>query len=69
MTLSAISRALEKGASIASTVASYQRRKEEWDFQKDLAVKEIDQIDKQIDAATLRIDMAETRTRKPCPAD
>ena len=40
LTLSSISRALEKGASIASTIASYQRRKDDWDFQKDLAVKE-----------------------------
>ena len=59
LTLSSISRALEKGASIASTIGSYQRRQQEWDFQEDLAIKEIEQIDKQIAAAELRIAMAE----------
>jgi hypothetical protein len=59
LTLSSISRALEKGASIASTVASYERRQDDWNFQKDLAVKEIEQVDKSIAAAELRITIAE----------
>jgi hypothetical protein len=59
LTLSSISRALEKGASIASTIASYQRRQDDWDFQKDLAVKEIEQLEKQISSAELRITIAE----------
>jgi hypothetical protein len=59
MTLSTISHALEKSASIASTLASYQRRKDEWDFQADLAAKEAEQIDTAIAAAELRIAMAE----------
>jgi hypothetical protein len=50
---------LDKSASLASTLAGYQRRQEEWDFQKDLAVKEIDQIEKSIAAAELRISLAE----------
>jgi len=50
---------LDKSASIATTVASYQRRKEEWDFQRDLALKEIEQHDRNIAAAELRISMAE----------
>jgi receptor-binding and translocation channel-forming TcA subunit of Tc toxin len=58
-TLSAISTALEKGASIASTVAGYERRQDEWDFQKDLAVKEIEQLEKSIAAAELRIAITE----------
>ncbi len=57
-TLSAISTALDKGASIASTVAGYQRRQDEWDFQKDLAEKELEQIDAQIEAAKLRTEIA-----------
>jgi hypothetical protein len=60
LTLTSISRALEKGASIATTVASYERRQEEWDFQKDLAIKEIDQLERSIAAAELRVTLAET---------
>src|SRR6266508_1986638 len=59
MTLTSISRALEKGASIATTSASYERRKDEWDFQKDLAVKEVEQLEKSIAAAELRLAIAE----------
>ncbi len=50
---------LDKSSSISNTVASYQRRKEDWDFQKDLAVKEIEQNEKQIASAELRIAIAE----------
>lgn len=50
---------LDKGAALASTLASFQRRKEEWDFQKDLAVKEEEQVDRSIAAAELRIAVAE----------
>lgn len=50
---------LDKSASIATTVASYQRRKEEWDFQRDLAAKEIQQLERNIAAAEVRIAIAE----------
>jgi hypothetical protein len=50
---------LDKNAGLAATLASYQRRQEEWDFQQDLAAKETEQIDKQIAAAELRIAIAE----------
>ena len=49
---------LQIGASMSSTVASYSRRSEEWDFQKRLAEKELPQIDKQIAAADIRKQMA-----------
>lgn len=58
-TISSISHALDKGASLASTQGSYMRRQEEWDFQKTLATKELLQIDKQIAAAEIRLAMAE----------
>ena len=58
-TLESISRALDKGAALSSTVASYQRRKDDWDFQRDMAVKEIQQIERSIAAADLRIAIAE----------
>ena len=50
---------LDRSASIVSTLAGYQRRQDEWDFQKDLAVKEIEQLDKSIAAAELRVAIAE----------
>jgi hypothetical protein len=50
---------LDKSASLSNVLASYSRRKEEWDFQRDLAVKEIEQLDKSIAAAELRIALAE----------
>ena len=59
LTLTSIARALDKGASIASTVASYQRRQDDWDYQKELAKIEIEQLDKSIAAAELRVAIAE----------
>jgi Tc toxin complex TcA C-terminal TcB-binding domain/Neuraminidase-like domain/Salmonella virulence plasmid 28.1kDa A protein len=50
---------LDKSAGLVSTLASHQRRQDDWDFQKDLAVKEIEQIGKSIAAAELRISIAE----------
>jgi hypothetical protein len=58
-TLESIARGLDKVASLASTMASYQRRQQEWDFQADLARRETSQIDRQIAAAELRIALAE----------
>jgi hypothetical protein len=53
-TLESIARAFDKGSALASTVASFERRADEWDFQKRLADKELPQIDKQITAADIR---------------
>lgn len=50
---------LDKSASLSSTIAGYRRRKEEWDLQATLAAKEIEQLDRQIAAAELRIAIAE----------
>jgi Tc toxin complex TcA C-terminal TcB-binding domain/Neuraminidase-like domain/Putative peptidoglycan binding domain len=57
-TLQSIAAAFDKGAALASTVASYERRGDEWDFQKRLAEKELPQIDKQIAAADIRHQIA-----------
>jgi hypothetical protein len=46
-------------ANAASAMAGYARRTEEWDFQMNLAGKELMQIDKQIAAANIRIQMAQ----------
>ena len=49
---------LDKSAGLVSTLANHQRRKDDWDFQKDLAVKEIEQIAQSIAAAELRVTIA-----------
>ncbi|WP_205513239.1 neuraminidase-like domain-containing protein [Longitalea arenae] len=58
-TMSAIAAALDKGAGLASTQGSYQRRQEDWDFQVRSANKEIAQIDQQIVVAEIRRDIAQ----------
>ena len=58
-TISAVALALDKGASLASTQGSYQRRKDEWDFQVRSANKELTQIDQQIAVAQIRLDIAQ----------
>ncbi|NJL54921.1 phage tail tape measure protein [bacterium] len=46
-------------ATMNSLMGGYIRRKEEWNLQADLAQKELDQIDKQILAAEIRLAIAE----------
>ena len=60
LTLGSISHALEKGAGISSTVGSYQRRQDEWNFQRDLAAKEIEQLDRSVAGAELRVQIAQS---------
>ncbi|MEM9546242.1 MAG: neuraminidase-like domain-containing protein [Bacteroidota bacterium] len=50
---------LDKSASLANSLASYQRRKEEWDHQKEMAEQELVQIEEQILANEIRIKIAE----------
>lgn len=61
--LKSIATALDKSASLISTRSSYKRRSEEWDFQERLATKELTSIDKQIAAAEIRKEIAETDLR------
>jgi hypothetical protein len=58
-TISSIALALDKGASLASTQGGYQRRQDEWDFQIRSAKKEIAQIEQQITAAQIRLEIAQ----------
>jgi hypothetical protein len=46
-------------AGLAATQGSYQRRKDDWDFQARLAQKELDQLNAQIVAAQVRQQIAE----------
>jgi hypothetical protein len=58
-TLGAIASSADKLSSLASTVGSYNRRQDDWDFQGQLATTEIAQIEKQILAAQIRLAMVE----------
>ncbi len=50
---------LSQSSSLVGSMAGHQRRKEEWDFQADLATSEIAQLDRQIAAAQVRLAIAE----------
>ena len=50
---------LDKLGSMAATMGQYTRRKDEWDFQSELAQTEIKQLEKQISAARIRHAIAE----------
>lgn len=50
---------LSRKAGLVATQASYDRRQEEWDFQAELAERDIQQIDQQIAAAKVRLAIAE----------
>ncbi len=52
--LQSVATALDKNASVAATMGSYDRRKEDWDFQAGQADHEIAQIERQIAGATIR---------------
>ncbi|MGW6946699.1 Tc toxin subunit A-related protein [Streptomyces xanthophaeus] len=56
--LSQIAGTFHSGAALAATLAGYERRSQEWDFQKQQADYEIASQDVQIDAATVRHDIA-----------
>jgi hypothetical protein len=44
---------------MASTLGSYDRRRDDWKFQADSALKELAQLDKQISAAAIRVAISE----------
>ncbi|MGD2089730.1 MAG: neuraminidase-like domain-containing protein [Candidatus Aminicenantes bacterium] len=46
-------------ASMSSLTGTYDRRQDDWDFQAELAATELEQIDKQIAAAEIRVAIAE----------
>jgi len=50
---------LNTGASMSSTLGGYWRRMDEWQLQESLASKELEQLDKQIAAAEIRVAIAE----------
>ena len=54
-----VAAALQTGAQMAAVTAQYQRRQDEWAFQRDSAGKELDQIGAQIKGAEIRKEIAE----------
>ena len=56
--LSAISRGIDKTAALLLTKSNYDRRADEWQFQLNLANKELEQLDVQLAGAQLRLDIA-----------
>jgi hypothetical protein len=57
--LTGVATIFEIAGQLSSLIGSYQRREEEWKFQADLAGAELEQIDKQIAAAEIRLAIAE----------
>gem|GEM_PF-4373969 len=57
--LNTLASGLSTASSLSQTIAGYQRRREDWNFQKGLARKELTQIEKQIFAAGIRLAIAE----------
>jgi hypothetical protein len=57
--LSSIATGLDKGASLAGTIAGYARRSDEWKYQLSLAQKELEQIQQQILGAQIRLEIAQ----------
>ncbi len=50
---------INQEAGLIATKANYDRRQEEWDFQAELAKRDIEQIEQQIAAAKIRVAIAE----------
>jgi hypothetical protein len=54
---------LHTGAGLSATLGGYQRRADDWKLQEQLASKELEQFDKQILAAEIRLAIAELELR------
>ncbi|MBC8121639.1 MAG: hypothetical protein H7Y22_07360, partial [Gemmatimonadaceae bacterium] len=57
--LALLSHAASMGASVYGVTSSWQRRADEWEHQSAMADKEIKQIEKQLEAARVRVALAE----------
>ena len=57
--LKGVASVAQMGAGMSSAIAGYQRRAQDWNLQTTLATAELPQIDKQIDAADLRYQIAQ----------
>jgi len=57
--LEVLARHSDRAASVAATLASYQRRQDEWSFQGDVAQKDLEALDRQLLAGQIRVAIAE----------
>jgi hypothetical protein len=57
--LSAVGDVLQTQSAVTATLAGYERRKEDWGFQGELATQEIGQLEKQLAAAQIRLEIAQ----------
>lgn len=57
--LRSVASTLSHGANLSATLAGYQRRSEEWDLQLRIAERDLEQIDRQLVAAEVRIALAQ----------
>jgi len=60
---SSLAHLLDRAGGLVSTQASYSRRKDDWDFQRDQATLELANLDKQVAAARLRVAVSEAELR------
>ena len=58
--LKATIESVQAAAALCGTMGGHQRRWDEWQFQKDLASRELQQVQQQINAAQTRADIAQT---------
>ncbi len=56
--LDSVAGTLNQSSSLASTIAQFQRRQEDWELQEKMANWDVQQIEEQIKAAQVRIEMA-----------
>jgi peptidoglycan hydrolase-like protein with peptidoglycan-binding domain len=54
---------LNTSASLSATLGSFERRQDDWDHQADLATRELEQVQKQIAGAQIRVAIAENELR------
>ena len=57
--LSILATSSSTNSTIAGIIAGFKRRMEEWEHQRDMTEQELEQIDKQIAAAEIRVEIAE----------
>ena len=61
--VSGVAQILQMSSGMTATIGSYNRRAKEWEFQQNMAEKELPQIDKQVAAAEIRKAIAENELK------
>ncbi|MGA9768044.1 MAG: neuraminidase-like domain-containing protein [Blastocatellia bacterium] len=61
--MQALATIMDVGATIVNRIAEYDRRRDDWEFQANLAAIELKQIDRQLAAAQIRVALSEQELR------